>query len=146
MSNIGTSGAPTRTPREDYRTPLKLARGLGSGKTGTGHWWTQRITAVILVLLVPWLVGLLVSLVGADLETARFAIARPWNAIPLAAFVIAAFWHAKLGMQVVIEDYVHTRWIEITLQLLVIFACAIGALASLYALGHIAMTVATLTH
>ena len=142
MSNIGTGGAP----REDYRTPLKIASGLGSGKSGAGHWWTQRITAVILVLLVPWLVGLLVSLVGADMETARFAIARPWNAIPLAAFVIAAFWHAKLGMQVVIEDYVHTRWIEIALQLLVIFACAIGALASLYALGHIAMTVATLTH
>jgi succinate dehydrogenase / fumarate reductase, membrane anchor subunit len=146
MSNIGTSGAPARSPSEDYRTPLKLARGLGSGKSGVGHWWTQRVTAVVLVLLVPWLVGLLVSLVGADLHTARLAIAHPWNAMLLAAFVIAAFWHAKLGMQVVIEDYVHTRWIEVTLQLLVIFACAIGALASLYALGHIAMIGATLAH
>jgi succinate dehydrogenase / fumarate reductase membrane anchor subunit len=146
MSNIGTDGAPSRAPGEEYRTPLKLARGLGSGKSGVSHWWTQRVTAVVLVVLVPWLVGLLVSLVGADLQAARFAIARPWNAIPLAAFVIAAFWHAKLGMQVVIEDYVHTRWIEVTLQLLVIFACAIGALASLYALGYIAMLVATLTH
>lgn len=146
MSNIGTSGAPDRAPAEDYRTPLKLARGFGSGKSGVGHWWTQRVTAVVLVLLVPWLVGLLVSLVGADLQAARLAIAEPWNAIPLAAFVIAAFWHAKLGMQVVIEDYVHTRWIELTLQLLVIFACALAALASLYALASIAMASATLVH
>jgi len=143
MSNIGTTGAPDRAPHEDFRTPLKRARGLGSGKTGTGHWWWQRVTAVLLVLLVPWLVGLLVSLVGVDVEAARHIVARPWSAIPLAAFVIAAFWHAKLGMQVVIEDYVHTRWVEVTLQLLVTFLCVIAALASLYALGRIAMTVAS---
>jgi succinate dehydrogenase / fumarate reductase membrane anchor subunit len=146
MSNIGSSGAPSRAPVDEYRTPIKVARGLGSGKSGVGHWWTQRVTAVVLVLLVPWLVGLLVSLVGADLQAARLAMARPWNAIALAAFVIAAFWHAKLGMQVVIEDYVHTRWIELALQVLVVLACAFGALASLYALGHIAMIDATLTH
>jgi succinate dehydrogenase membrane anchor subunit len=144
MSNIGTAGAPGREPQEDFRTPLKRARGLGSGKSGVGHWWWQRVTAVLLVILVPWLVGLLVSLVGVDVESARSIVARPWNAIPLAAFVIAAFWHAKLGMQVVIEDYVHTRWIEVALQLLVTFLCAIAALASLYALGHIAMAVSAL--
>ena len=143
MSNIGTTGAPDRAPQQDFRTPLKRARGLGSGKTGTGHWWWQRVTAVLLVLLVPWLIGLLVSLVGAGFEAARHVVARPWNAIPLAAFVIAAFWHAKLGMQVVIEDYVHTRWVEVALQLLVTFLCVIAALASLYALGRIAMTVAS---
>jgi succinate dehydrogenase / fumarate reductase membrane anchor subunit len=143
MSNIGTAGAPDRAPQDDFRTPLKRARGLGSGKTGTGHWWWQRVTAVLLVLLVPWLVGLLVSLVGVDFASAQDIVARPWNAIPLAAFVIAAFWHAKLGMQVVIEDYVHTRWVEVTLQLLVTFLCAVAARASLYALGRIAMTAAT---
>ena len=142
MSNIGTAGAPQRAPQEDFRTPLKRARGLGSGKSGVGHWWWQRVTAVLLVILVPWLVGLLVSLVGVHADAARAIVAKPWNAIPLAAFVIAAFWHAKLGMQVVIEDYVHSRWIEVTLQLLVTFLCVIAALASLYALGRIAMTVA----
>jgi len=145
MSNIGTAGAPGRGS-PDLRTPLARARGLGSGKTGTGHWWWQRVTAVVLVVLVPWLIGLLVSLVGLDLDTARLVVARPWNAIPLAAFVIAGFWHAKLGMQVVIEDYVHVRWVEVALQLLVTIACALGALACLYALGHVAMTVATMTH
>ena len=137
MSNVDT-------PRDtDLRTPSGRARGLGSGKTGTGHWWQQRITAVALMLLVPWLIGLLVSLVGADLFTVREVVARPWNAILLAAFVIAMFWHLQQGLQVVIEDYVHTRWVEVGLQLLVALACVLGALACLYALGHIAMIVAS---
>ena len=141
MSNIGTDNAPARRPAgSDYRTPLKRARGLGSAKAGVGHWWWQRVTAVLLALLVPWLVGVLVSLVGADHAAAMRAVARPGNAIVLAAFAIAAFWHAKLGVQVVIEDYVHTRWAEVALQLLLTFACALGALASLYAIARIALT------
>ena len=123
----------------DMRTPLARARGIGSGKTGTGHFWTQRVTAVALALLVPWLVGLLVSMVGADVEAVRAAIARPWNAILLSAFIVALFWHAKLGMQVVIEDYVHQRAVEIFLQLLVTLACVLGAFVSLYAIGRLAL-------
>jgi succinate dehydrogenase / fumarate reductase membrane anchor subunit len=131
----------------DFRTPLKRARRLGSGKTGTSHFWWQRVTAVALALLVAWLIGLLVSLAGADLAGARTAIAKPWNAIPMAALAIAMFWHAKLGIQVVIEDYVHTRWAEVTLQLLNTFACAAGALACLFALGRIVMIAAAVaTH
>ena len=143
MSNLGTAGDPQR-PRsgDEFRTPLKTARHIGSGKTGTGHFWWQRVTAIALALLVAWLIGLLVSLVGADLETVRATVARPWNAIPMAALVIAMFWHAKLGVQVVIEDYVHTRWLEIALQLLNLVACFAGALACLFALGHVAMVVA----
>ena len=135
MSEIGTGG---RTPH-DLRTPLARARGLGSGKTGTGHFWWQRVTAVVLALLVPWLVGLLVSLVGADLDYVRQVVARPWNTILLTLFVAALFWHAKLGVQVVIEDYVHVRWVEVALHLLNILACVLGALASLYAIGRISL-------
>ncbi|HEY0310735.1 MAG TPA: succinate dehydrogenase, hydrophobic membrane anchor protein [Luteimonas sp.] len=124
---------------DSFRTPLRRARGLGSGKDGTGHWWWQRVTAVVLVVLVAWLVGLLVSLVGADLMQARATIARPWNAIMLALLVVAMFWHAKLGLQVIIEDYVHERLSEVLLKLLVIFACAAGALACLYAIARIAV-------
>ncbi|MCD9031028.1 succinate dehydrogenase, hydrophobic membrane anchor protein [Luteimonas sp. Y-2-2-4F] len=122
----------------DYRTPVKRAMGLGSGKSGTGHFWWQRVTAVALVPLVAWLIGTLLSLVGADLETARATIARPWNAILFSVFSVALFWHAKLGLQVVIEDYVHQRALEVALQLLVTFVCAAAALASLYAIGRIA--------
>ena len=144
MSNIGTAGDPHRNNRngsndDEFRTPLKRARGLGSGKSGVGHWWTQRVTAVALVVLMAWLVGLLVSLAGADLMQARATVARPWNAIMLALLVVAMFWHAKLGIQVIIEDYVHTRWAEVALLLINLLACALGALASLYAIGRIAM-------
>ena len=124
---------------DDFRNPLQRARGLGSGKTGTGHFWWQRVTAIFLVPLVAWLLGLLVSFVGAELATVQVAIARPWNAIALSLFAILLFWHAKLGLQVVIEDYVHARDIEIALQLLVTLACALGAFASLYAIGRIAL-------
>jgi len=127
------------THRDDFRNPLQRARGLGSGKTGTGHFWWQRVTAIFLVPLVAWLLGLLVSFVGADLATVQVAIARPWNAIALSLFAILLFWHAKLGIQVVIEDYVHARGVEIALQLIVTLACALGALASLYAIGRIAL-------
>jgi len=122
-----------------YRNPMQRARGLGSAKSGTGHFWWQRVTAIALIPLVAWFIGLLVSLIGADLESVRVALARPLNAILCALFVIALFWHSKLGLQVVIEDYVHTRAAEVTLQLIVTLACAVGAFASLYANGRIAL-------
>ncbi len=130
----------SQTPaKAGYRTPVGRARGLGSAKSGTGHFWWQRVTAVVLALLVPWLLGILVSFIGADLAGVQATLARPWNAILLAMFALALFWHAKLGLQVVIEDYVHRRAVEIALQLLVTFLCVIGALASLYAIGRIAL-------
>ncbi|MBJ7574425.1 succinate dehydrogenase, hydrophobic membrane anchor protein [Luteimonas sp. MC1828] len=135
MSDVKTGAAA----RRDLRTPLARARGLGSGKTGTGHFWYQRLTAIVLVLLVPWLVGTLVSLVGADLPTAYSVLSRPYNAILMAALVVALFWHAKLGLQVVIEDYVHARAVELTLLVLNSLLCALGALASLYAIARIAL-------
>lgn len=123
----------------DLRTPLARARGLGSGKTGTGHFWVQRVTAVALALLVPWLVWVLFLIAGGDSTHAIDVLRRPWNAILMGAFLVALFWHAKLGMQVVIEDYVHTRFWEVTLQLLNLFACTLGAIASLFAIVRIAL-------
>ena len=131
-------GETSRAPR--FRTPLKRALGLGAGHSGTEHFWKQRVTAVILAPLAIWFVVTLVSLVGADLETARAIIARPWNAIIFAVFLVTMFWHAKLGLQMVIEDYVHTRAYEIALQFLVTFLCGLGAIASLYAIARIAFT------
>lgn len=124
--------------KRDFRTPVGRARGLGSGKSGTGHFWWLRVTSVALLPLVAWLLGTLVSLVGADLDVVRMTLAKPWNAILFSLFLLATFWHAKLGLQVVIEDYVHTRAVEIALQLFVTLACVVGALASLYAIGRIA--------
>lgn len=119
------------------RDPLAHARGLGSAKGGTQHWWVQRLTAVALALLTPWFLWLTLSLLSADHQTMRLTLAQPLNATLMLAFVIALFWHAKLGLQVVIEDYVHTPWIEFTSQILVSFACALGALASIVAIGRL---------
>lgn len=128
----------TSTSR-DYRSPVGRARGLGSAKSGTGHFWWQRVTAVFLALLTPWVIGMLVALAGADQGQVLAALAKPVNAIALALFSLSLFAHARLGLQVVIEDYVHHRATELALQVLVLFACALGALASLYAIGRIAL-------
>jgi succinate dehydrogenase / fumarate reductase membrane anchor subunit len=121
------------------RNPLKRARGLGSAKDGTHHFIIQRITAVALVFLSIYVVFLLLSLVGSDYASVRASVAAPFNAVLLIAFLIASFWHAKLGMQVVIEDYVHTPWLAVTSQLAVIFICVLAALASVFAVIRIAL-------
>jgi len=123
----------------DLRNPLKRARGLGSAQSGVGHWWVQRLTAAALVLLSLWFVSMLLGLLHADYATAKAAVAKPWNALLLIAFAIAAFWHAVLGLQVVIEDYVHTRWKEVVLLALIKFLAVLGALASVLAVLRIAL-------
>ena len=122
------------------RTPLGRARGLGSAKDGVHHWWVQRLTAAALALLTPWFLWLVLSLPATDLASVHAVLALPHNALFLLAFVIALFWHARLGLQVVIEDYVHARSLEIALQVLITFACALGALAAVVAIGRIAFT------
>jgi len=123
----------------DLRHPLAQAKGLGSAKDGTGHWWAQRVSAIALAFLAPWFAIFAVGLIGADVDTVRAAIARPWCAALLSAFVLALFWHARLGLQVVVEDYIH-GWKELALQLLIKFACALGAIVSLLAIGRIAFS------
>ena len=123
----------------DLQTPLKRARGLGSAKDGTHHFLVQRITAVALVPLALWVIWIALALVRADYAHARALVHQPCAAILLTAFVIATFWHAQLGLQVVIEDYVHSRWLEVTAQLAVKLFCAAGALASVLSIVRIAL-------
>lgn len=122
-----------------FRTPLKRARGLGSAKDGTHHFIVQRITAIALIFLSIYVVGLVVWLVGADYAAVRATVAHPLHALLLIAFMVASFWHAQLGMQVIIEDYVHTPWLAVTSQLAVIFICILAALASVLAVVRIAL-------
>ena len=119
------------------RSPLGRARGLGSANDGVHHWWMQRLTAIVLALLTPWFLWLVLTIPATDLVSVHAVLALPHNALFLLAFVIALFWHARLGLQVVIEDYVHTRGLELALQVLVTFACALGALAAVVAIGRI---------
>ena len=119
------------------KTPLARVRGLGSAKNGSSHWWVQRLTALLLLVTLPWLVWLLLSTAGADFVTLRLTVAQPFNAMMMTLLVIGAFWHAQLGLQVVIEDYIHGG-LEIALQILVKFACLAAGLASVIAIGRIA--------
>ena len=116
--------------------PLARAKGLGSAKDGTGHWWAQRLSSIALALLTPWFVIFILGMVGADVDTARAAVARPLTATLLATFVLCTFWHTQQGLQVVIEDYVH-GWAELALQVAVKFVCAVAVVASLLAIGRI---------
>jgi succinate dehydrogenase / fumarate reductase membrane anchor subunit len=89
------------------RTPLGKVRGLGSAKSGTEHFWQQRLTAIANIPLVIFLVLFCVFMVGADREEMAGAIANPLVALMLVFTIISITWHMRLGMQVIIEDYVH---------------------------------------
>jgi succinate dehydrogenase / fumarate reductase membrane anchor subunit len=121
------------------RTPLKNALGLGSARQGAHHFIIQRVTAVALVLLGGWFVWTVLSLLHLDYAGARAFVAQPCNAVLLLAFVVTVFWHAQLGLQVVIEDYVHARGSQLALQLAVKFLCFLGAAASVLAILKIAL-------
>ena len=121
------------------RDPLATARGMGTAKNGVGHWWLQRVTAVALMLLAHWFVWLSLGLVHADQVAVRETLAQPLNASLLAAFVLSLLWHAQLGLQVVVEDYVH-GWQEIALQIAIKFACALAAIAAVFAIARIVVT------
>lgn len=122
-----------------FRQPVKNARGLGSAKDGVHHFVVQRITAIALLFLSIYVIALLVGMIGADYAAARASVAQPLNAILLIAFLVATFWHGQLGMQVIIEDYVHTPWLALASQLLVRFVCVLAALASVFAVVRIAL-------
>ena len=122
-----------------YRTPLKNARGLGTAKTGTEHFVHQRLTATALVFLGVWFVWFVVGLAGSDYLAAADAVSKPWNAVLLVGFLVAAFWHAQLGLQVVLEDYVHNTLIALALQVSVKFIAVLGAIVSIFAVARIAL-------
>ena len=115
------------------RSPVGRAMGLGSAKAGVEHWWLQRLTAVALVPLTLWFVIAIIRLAGADIETVRDWIGSPLPAILLVLFLLAIFWHASLGLQVVIEDYVHTELAKLGLLVVVRLACFALAVAGIFA-------------
>ncbi|MEO0465127.1 MAG: succinate dehydrogenase, hydrophobic membrane anchor protein [Pseudomonadota bacterium] len=93
--------------QQDFSTPAARARGLGSAKSGTDHHIRQRVSAIALIFLVPWFLFSVINAAGTDFEAARAWVAQPWNAILLVLTFGAAFYHMRLGMQVVIEDYIY---------------------------------------
>ncbi len=120
------------------RHPIARVRGLGSAKEGSGHWIAQRISAIALAMLTVWFIASAANM-GTEYADSRAFLAQPLNAVLTAAFVLALFHHAQLGLQVVIEDYVHLRWLEVTLHVVVKFVAVLASIASLLAIVRIAL-------
>lgn len=117
------------------RSPLSKAIGLGSAKHGFSHWWWQRVTAIALIPLCLWFVYSMVCLIHSDHATAANWLNHPVNASIMLLFVLTALFHGQTGIQVVLEDYVHTKWRFLTVLLLVKFvsvALAVFAIVSVF--------------
>lgn len=115
------------------RTPLKNVRHLGSAKEGADHFWKQRVTGVANLFLGIFLIALIVKLAGADHATVKATIANPLYGLPLMLLALSAAIHMRLGMQVIIEDYIHGEGLKLVLLMLnTFFAIAVGA-ASIFA-------------
>ena len=124
---------------KSFRTPLGRVRGLGSAKAGVEHWWMQRVTAVALVPLALLFAAYLIMLTGSDYPTLHDVMSRPTASMIAALFVVALFWHLKLGLQVIIEDYVHDEWTKTISILAANFACIFVAVACIFAILNIAI-------
>jgi succinate dehydrogenase / fumarate reductase membrane anchor subunit len=121
------------------RSPLGRARGLGSAKDGVSHWWWQRLTAAALIPLTLWFVASVALLSGAGHEEVTAWIATPYVAVLLSIYLAVLFHHSQLGLQVVIEDYVHLEWLKLASIVLVKFVHVLLAAASIFAVLRIAL-------
>ena len=120
------------------RTPLGRVRGLGSAKEGVAHWWAQRVTAVALVPLLLWFVASLVQMAGADHAHVVAWIAHLPVAVLLSLLFVAGLYHLALGLQVVIEDYIHGEPCRIVSLVLVKFGCWTLAAVAVFSVLKIA--------
>ncbi|AKS42179.1 succinate dehydrogenase, hydrophobic membrane anchor protein [Wenzhouxiangella marina] len=110
-----------------FRNPLANARNHGSAGDGVGHWWAQRFSAILMLALAAWLVYIMAGIIGASHAEASALLARPVNAALAILFILTALYHSVLGLQVVIEDYIHQHGLELALHLIVRIAALAGA-------------------
>lgn len=123
-----------------FKTELSRVAGLGSAKDGTHHFWQQRVTAVALVLLTPFVVFCFAGAVGSSHAEVREIYASPFTAIVTALFIAAMFIHLKQGLQVVIEDYIHHKALRIALLVLNAIFCACFGFAGVFAIAKLAFS------
>ncbi|MBX2837747.1 MAG: succinate dehydrogenase, hydrophobic membrane anchor protein [Gammaproteobacteria bacterium] len=121
------------------RSPLSQVKGLGSAKEGTDHFWLQRLTALALIPLLLWLCFSVAALPSMSQEEVRLWMAKPTSAVLLVLFLIAAFYHAKLGLQMVIEDYVGNHATRTAAIILVTFACILLAVIGIFSVLRVTL-------
>ncbi|MGY8639010.1 succinate dehydrogenase, hydrophobic membrane anchor protein [Bradyrhizobium sp. 14AA] len=124
----------TGTPKRSMRTPLGRVRNLGAAHSGTGDFWRQRVSAVAMVLLMIPVIVVIMMLLGRNQAGAKQILGSLPIAIIMVLFIVASAWHMKIGMQVVIEDYVHNEKLKLTAIMLNNFFSIAVALASIYAI------------
>lgn len=127
---------------EDHglKSPLARARGLGSARDGVDHWMKQRVTAVANLPLMVWLVYSMVNLAGADYVIFTAWLAHPLNAILMTLVILSTFYHAYLGSQVVVEDYIHHEGFKIVKMIGMKLFFFAGAIACIFSILKIAFT------
>jgi len=121
------------------RSPLGRALGLGSAKEGVGHWWRQRVTALALVPLTLWFVIAVIGLVGADRAAVVSWVKSPLPALMLVLLLVTTFYHAALGLQVVIEDYIHGEAMRVAALLIMRLLCVVFAVRGILAVLTMAL-------
>ena len=122
------------------RSPLGRVLGFGAAKEGVGHWWVQRVTAVALIPLTLWFVIALLGKPLQSFEAMRGWLAQPWVAVLTILLIMTLAWHSKLGVEVVIEDYVHGKGSKTTLLLLSTFVHSAAAVAGVFAVLILALS------
>ena len=119
-------------------TSLGRVRGLGAAKDGVHHWWLQRVTAVSNLILVLWFIGSLVRLPSLDYGSVTLWLRQPVAAVPMLLFIVSVFWHLRLGVQVMLEDYLHGASRVLAMLALNFYTLA-GAAAAVFAVLKIAL-------
>lgn len=126
--------APDSQSPKTMRTPLSRVRYLGASHSGTSDFWRQRLTAVAMTLLIVPVIVVVLMLIGSNQAGAKQIFSSLPIAIIMLLFIVASAWHMKIGMQVVIEDYVHNEKIKLASVMANNFFCIAVALASIYAI------------
>jgi succinate dehydrogenase / fumarate reductase, membrane anchor subunit len=126
--------APDTTTVKSMRTPLARVRSLGASHSGTGDFWRQRVTAVAMTLLIVPVIVVVMMLLGRNQAGAAQVLGSPLVAVILLLFIIASAWHMKIGMQVVIEDYLHNEKMKLAAVMANNFFSIAVALVSIYAI------------
>ena len=134
MSGSDGAGTVRRT-----RTPLSEVKGLGSAKEGTGHFWTQRLTAIALVPLMIWLAFSIASLPGRDYLSIREWLSGPFTAVAMILVIVTGFFHARLGLHEIAIDYVHGTAARTVTMIAINFAAAVLAVTGVFAVLRIAL-------